>query len=146
MEKIFKTLLIVLLAISAVLVLWGVFATPDKPATAAEAPASGYNLVWGYILLGAAVVVALFSAAMGLVTKPAGLKGALISLVAIVAIVVIAAVVASGHDYQIVDLQNSAYFGRSETVLTDTSILITYVAMAGAVIAAIYSAVADSLK
>ena len=100
MEKIFKTLLIVLLAISAVLVLWGVFATPDKPATAAEAPA----------------------------------------------IVVIASVVASGHDYQIVDLQNSAYFGRSETVLTDTSILITYVAMAGAVIAAIYSAVADSLK
>ena len=77
---------------------------------------------------------------------PAGLKGALISLVAIVAIVVIASVVASGHDYQIVDLQNSAYFGRSETVLTDTSILITYVAMAGAVIAAIYSAVADSLK
>ena len=143
MEKIFKTLLIVLLAISAVLVLWGVFATPDKPATAAEAPAIGYNLVWGYILLGAAVVVALFSAAMGLVTKPAGLKGALISLVAIV---VIAAVVAAGHDYQIVDLQNSAYFGRSETVLTDTSILITYVAMAGAVIAAIYSAVADSLK
>ncbi len=63
MEKIFKTLLIVLLAISAVLVLWGVFATPDKPATAAEAPAIGYNLVWGYILLGAAVVVALFSAA-----------------------------------------------------------------------------------
>ena len=145
MEKIFKTLLIVLLAISAVLVLWGVFATPDKPATAAEAPAIGYNLVWGYILLGAAVIVALFSAAMGLVTKP-GLKGALISLVAIVAIVVIASVVASGHDYQIVDLQNSAYFGRSETVLTDTSILITYVAMAGAVIAAIYSAVADSLK
>ena len=106
MEKIFKTLLIVLLAISAVLVLWGVFATPDKPATAAEAPAIGYNLVWGYILLGAAVVVALFSAAMGLVTKPAGLKGALISLVAIVAIVVIASVVASGHDYQIVDLQH----------------------------------------
>ena len=66
MEKIFKTLLIVLLAISAVLVLWGVFATPDKPATAAEAPAIGYNLVWGYILLGAAVVVALFCAAMGL--------------------------------------------------------------------------------
>ena len=92
MEKIFKTLLIVLLAISAVLVLWGVFATPDKPATAAEAPAIGYNLVWGYILLGAAVIVALFSAAMGLVTKPAGLKGALISLVAIVAIVVIASV------------------------------------------------------
>lgn len=146
MEKIFKTLLIVLLAISAVLVLWGVFTTPDKPATAAEAPAIGYNLVWGYVLLGVAVIVALFSAAMGLVTKPEGLKGALISLVAIVAIVVIASVVASGHDFQIVDLQNSAYFGRSETVVTDTCILITYVALAGAIIAAVYSAVADSLK
>lgn len=146
MEKLVKTILIVLMAISAVLVLWGIFATPDKPASPAEAPVMGYNLVWGYILMGVAIVVALFSAAMGLVTKPEGLKGALISIVAIVAIVVIASVVASGHDYQIVDLQNSSYFGRSETVLTDASILITYVAMAGAIVAAIYSAVSDSLK
>ena len=140
-----KTLLIALLAVSAVLVLWGALTTPDTK-DIAEAPAIGYNLVWGYILLGVAIVAALLSAAMGLITKPAGLKGAVISIVAIVAIVVIASVIASGHDYQIVDLQNSSYFERSETVLTDTSILITYVAMAGAIIAAIYSAVSDSLK
>ncbi len=145
MEKILKTLLIALLAISAVLVLWGALKTPDTTVVA-EAPAIGYNLVWGYILLGLAIVAALFNAAMGLITKPSGLKGAVISIVAIVAIVVVASIVASGHDYQIVDLQNSSYFERSETVLTDTSILITYVAMAGAIIAAIYSAVSDSLK
>lgn len=146
MEKILKTLLIALLGISVVLVLWGVFATPDKPATAAEAPVMGYNLIWGYILLGASIVVALFSAVMGLVTKPKGIKGAIISIVAIAAIVIVAVVVASGHDYQIVDLQNSSFFDRGETVLTDTSILITYVAMIVAIIAAIYSAVSDSLK
>lgn len=145
MEKILKTLLIALLAISAVLVLWGAFKTPDTTVVA-EAPAIGYNLVWGYILLGLAIVAALFNAAMGLITKPAGLKSAVISIVAIVAIVVVASVIASGHDYQIVDLQNSSYFERSETVITDTSILITYVAMAVAIIAAVYSAVSDSLK
>ena len=49
-------------------------------------------------------------------------------------------------DIQIPDVQNNSYFDRGPTVLTDASILITYVALGAAILAAIYSAVSDSLK
>lgn len=145
MEKIFRTILIALLVISAVLAVWAIAATPDTT-NPAEAPAIGYNLLWGYVLLGAAVVAALASAIVGLVTSPKGIKSAIISVVAVAAVIIIAAVVASGHDIQIPDLQNNAFFGRSETVITDASILVTYVVMGLALITAVYSVISDSLK
>ena len=145
MEKIFRTISIALLAISAVLVVWAIASTPDTT-NPAEAPAIGYNLYWGYLLLGVAIVAAIVSAVVGLITSPKGIKSAIFSVVAIAAVIIIAAVVASGHDIQIPDVQNNAFFGRSETVITDASILITYVAMGVAIITAIYSAITDSLK
>ncbi len=145
MEKIFRTISIALLAISAVLVIWAIAATPDTKIPA-EAPVIGYNLYWGYFLLGVAIVAAIASAVVGLITSPKGIKSAIISVVAIAAIVIVAVVVASGHDIQIPDVQNNSYFDRGETVITDTSILITYVAMGIAIITAIYSAISDSLK
>ena len=48
--------------------------------------------------------------------------------------------------YEIVDLQNKGFFPRFDTVITDASIMVTYVAMAGAIVAAIYSAVSDAFK
>ncbi len=145
MEKTLRTISVALLAISAVLVIWAIAATPDTKIPA-EAPVIGYNLYWGYLLLGVAVVAAIVSAVVGLITSPKGIKSAIISVVAIAAIVIVAVVVASGHDYQIPDVQNNSFFERGETVITDTSILITYVAMGIAIITAIYSAISDSLK
>lgn len=145
MEKIFRTISIALLAISAVLVIWAIAATPDTTIPA-EAPVIGYNLYWGYFLLAVAIVAAIASAVVGLITSPKGIKSAIISVVAIAAVIIIAAVVASGHDIQIPDVQNNAYFDRGETVITDASILITYVALGVAIITAIYSAISDSLK
>ncbi|MBQ1253118.1 MAG: hypothetical protein IIY05_02070 [Alistipes sp.] len=145
MEKVLKYSLVALLALSVAMIFWAVFTTPEDP-TVETATAVGAYLYWGYFLMGAAIVAALVGAGMDLLKKPEGIKGALISVVAIVAIIVVAYVVASGHDYQIVDLGSQGYFERNETVITDTCIIVFYVAMAGAVISAIYSAVTDALK
>ena len=145
MEKILKYSLVALLALSVAMIFWAVFTTPENP-TIENATAVGAYLYWGYFLMGAAVVAALAGAGMDLLKKPEGIKGALISVVAIVAIIVVAYFLASGHDFQIVDLGNQGYFERGETVITDTCLIVFYVAMAGAVISAIYSAVTDALK
>ena len=145
MEKVLKYSLVALLALSVAMIFWAVFTTPEDP-TVETATAVGAYLYGGYFLMGAALVAALVGAGMDLLKKPEGIKGALISVVAIVAIIVVAYVVASGHDYQIVDLGSQGYFERNETVITDTCIIVFYVAMAGAVISAIYSAVTDALK
>ena len=145
MEKVLKYSLVALLALSVAMIFWAVFTTPENP-TVENATAVGAYLYWGYFLMGAAVVAALAGAGMDLLKKPEGIKGALISVVAIVAIIVVAYILASGHDFQIVDLGNQGYFERGETVITDTCLIVFYVAMAGAVISAIYSAVTDALK
>ncbi len=145
MGKLIKYLSPVLLFGTLALVGWAVFTTPEDP-TVANATAVGGNLYWAYGVFAVAVVVAMFAAMWDLLQKPEGLKGSLFGLVAIVAIVVVAYVVANGHDYQIVDLGNQSFFERGETVITDASILVAYVAGAGAIIAAIYSAVSDALK
>lgn len=145
MEKILKYSLVALLGISVAMIFWAVFTTPEEP-TVENATAVGAYLYWGYFLMGAALVAALVGAGMDLLKKPEGIKGALIALVAVVAIIVVAYFIASGHDFQIVDLGNQGYFERKATVISDTCLIIFYVAMAGAVISAIYSAVTDALK
>ena len=145
MEKVLKYSLVALLALSVAMIFWAVFTTPEDP-TVQNATAVGAYLYWGYFLMGAAVVAALVGAGMDLLKKPEGIKGALISVVAIVAIIVVAYVISNGHDFQIVDLGNQGYFERGETVITDTCLIVFYVAMAGAVVSAIYSAVTDALK
>ena len=145
MEKILKYSLVALLGISVAMIFWAVFTTPEDPTTE-TATAVGAYLYWGYFLMGAAIVAAVVGAGMDLLKKPEGIKGALIALVAVVAIIVVAYFIASGHDFQIVDLGNQGYFERKATVISDTCLIIFYVVMAGAVISAIYSAVTDALK
>lgn len=145
MEKLVKYLSPVLIGVTLLLVFWAIFSTPEVP-TVENASAVGANLYWGYVLMGVAVAVALFAAAWDLMKKPEGIKGSLLSLVAIIAIVVVSYVIANGHDYQIIDLNSQGYFDRSSTVITDASILVTYVAFAAAIVVAIYSAVSDALK
>ena len=71
---------------------------------------------------------------------------AIIAGVAVVAIILGAYFIANGHDYQILDIGNQTFFERGETVIADASILVAYVAGAGAIISAIYSAISDALK
>ena len=145
MEKVLKYILVALVGVSVALVAWAVATTPSDPTTA-NATAVGANLYWGYALIIGAILAAVLGAGMDMLKKPEGLKGSIISFVAIIAIVVVSYVLAQGHTYEIVDLQNKGFFPRFDTVITDASIMVTYVAMAAAVIAAIYSAVSDALK
>ena len=145
MEKIIKTLLVAMLAVSVGLVFWAVFTTPEDP-TVENATAVGVYLYWGYALMAAAVVAALLGAAMDMFKAPSGVKRTIFSFVAIVGLIVGSYVIANGHDYQIVDLGNQGFFERGETVISDASLIVFYVAMAGAIVSAIYSAVSDALK
>ena len=145
MGKFIKYLSPILIAVCVALVAWAIFTTPEDP-TVDNATAVGSLLVWGYIIAGVAIVVAVFAAIWDLIQKPTGLKGTIIAGVAVVAIILGAYLIANGHDYQILDIGNQTFFDRGETVIADASILVAYVAGAGAIISAIYSAISDALK
>ena len=145
MGKLIKYLSPILIAICVALVAWAVFTTPEE-ATIDNATAVGSMLMWGYGIAAVAIVVAVLAAIWDLIQKPSGIKGTIFAGIAVVAIIVGAWVIANGHDYQILDIGSQDFFGRTDTVIADASILVAYVAGAGAILSAIYSAISDALK
>ena len=145
MGKLIKYLSPILIAIAVALVAWCVFTTPED-ATVENATAVGSMLMWGYAIAGAAIVIAVLAAIWDMIQKPDGIKGTIFAGVAIVAIIAGAYFIANGHDYQILDIGSQTNFERGETVIADASILVAYVAGAGAILSAIYSAISDALK
>ena len=145
MGKLIKYLSPILIAIAVALVAWCVFTTPED-ATVENATAVGSMLMWGYAIAGAAIVIAVLAAIWDMIQKPDGIKGTIFAGVAIVAIIAGAYFIANGHDFQILDIGSQTNFERGETVIADTSILVAYVAGAGAILSAIYSAISDALK
>ena len=145
MGKLIKYLSPILIAIAVALVAWCVFTTPEE-ATVENATAVGSMLMWGYAIAGAAIVIAVLAAIWDMIQKPDGIKGTILAGVAIVAIIAGAYFIANGHDYQILDIGNQTNFERFDTVIADASILVAYVAGAGAILSAIYSAISDALK
>ena len=136
MKKILNIILGILLAVMAVL---GIYAI----ATGGSEAAISLNLIWCYFLLALAVFTAIFCAVFGMIQNPAGIKGTIISLALIIVIVGVAYFVASG---QIPDLANGGFFSQGETVLTDTSILVTYVALVAAFVTAIATEIYGAFK
>ena len=145
MGKLIKYLSPILISIAVALVAWCVFTTPED-ATVENATAVGSMLMWGYAIAGAAIVIAVLAAIWDMIQKPDGIKGTILAGVAIVAIIAGAYFIANGHDYQILDIGNQTNFERFDTVIADASILVAYVAGAGAILSAIYSAISDALK
>ena len=129
MKKILNIILGILLAVMAVL---GIYAI----ATGGSEAAISLNLIWCYFLLALAVFTAIFCAVFGMIQNPAGIKGTIISLALIIVIVGI----------QIPDLANGGFFSQGETVLTDTSILVTYVALVAAFVTAIATEIYGAFK
>ena len=80
------------------------------------------NLMWGYFLFVFAVAAAIFCAVFGMIQNPAG------------------------HTVNIVDLQNNGFFGHGETVITETSILVTYVACVAAFVTAVATEIWGAFK
>lgn len=145
MGKLIKYLSPILIAVAVALVFWCVFTTPEVP-TIENATAVGTLLMWGYAIAAVAIVIAVLAAIWDLIQKPEGIKGTIFAGIGIIAIIVGAYFIASGHNFEILDIGNQVNFERGETVIADTSIMVAYVAGAGAIISAIYSAISDALK
>lgn len=104
------------------------------------------NLIWGYVLLVGAIAAAIGGAIYGMLQSPAGAKGSLLAVVLILAIIGVSYFISAGHTVNIVDLQNNGYFGRMETVITETSILVTYVAFAASIVVALVTEIWAAFK
>ena len=78
--------------------------------------------------------------------NPAGIKGTILSLALIIIIVGVSYFYSAGHTVNIVDLQNNGFFGHGETVITETSILVTYVACVAAFVTAVATEIWGAFK
>ena len=139
MKKILNILLGVLMAITVVLLVYAI-------ATGGSNAAISVNLTWGYFLVVFAIAAAIFCAVFGMIQNPAGIKGTILSLALIIVIIGVAYFVSAGHSIQIPDLANGGVFGAGETVLTETSILVTYVAMVAAFLTAVVTEIYGAFK
>ncbi len=139
MKKILNILLGVLMAITAVLMVYAI-------ATGGSDAAISVNLTWGYFLVVFAIAAAIFCAVFGMIQNPAGIKGTILSLALIIVIIGVAYFISAGHSIQIPDLANGGVFGAGETVLTETSILVTYVAMVAAFLTAVVTEIYGAFK
>ncbi|MBR2442879.1 MAG: hypothetical protein IKB19_01040, partial [Rikenellaceae bacterium] len=80
MKKKLNMLMVALFVITLALVGWAVISGGAEVAIS-------WNLIWGYVLLVAAIVSVLCAAIKGTITNPAGLKNTLIAVVLVVVVV-----------------------------------------------------------
>ncbi len=139
MKKVLNILLGALMVITVVLTAYAI-------ATGGADAAISLNLMWGYALLIGAIVAAVGGAIYSTLKSPAGAKMSIFSVVLILVVVGVAYFISAGHSVQIVDLQNNGYFAHGETVITETSILVTYVAFAAAVVTALVTEIWAAFK
>ena len=139
MKKILNILLGVLMAITVVLLVYAI-------ATGGSDAAIGVNLMWGYFLVVFAVAAALFCAIFGMIQNPAGIKGTIMSVALIIVVIGVAYFISAGHSVQIPDLAKNSVFDPGATVLTETSILVTYVAMVAAFLTAVVTEIWGAFK
>lgn len=139
MKKILNILLGVLMAITVVLLVYAI-------ATGGSDASINLNIVWGYFLFVFAIAAALFCAVFGMIQNPAGIKGTILSLALIIVIVGVSYFISAGHSVSIIDLQNNGVFDHGETVITETSILVTYVAFVAAFVTAVATEIWGAFK
>lgn len=139
MKKILNILLGILMAITAVLLIYAI-------ASGGSDAAIGANLIWGYFLFVFAIAAAIFCAIFGMIQNPAGIKGTILSLALILIVVGVSYFYSASHTVNIIDLQNNGFFSHGETVITETSILVTYVAFVAAFVTAIATEIWGAFK
>lgn len=145
MKKILNIVLGVFMAITAALLIYALVSPhPENPAE--FDPSVSLNIMWVYFLVVFAIAAALFCAIFGMIQNPAGIKGTIISLALIIVVVGVSYFYASGHTVNIVDLQTNGFFSHGETVITETSILVTYVAFVAAFLTAVVTEIWGAFK
>ena len=136
MKKILNILLGVILLITVILTVYAMVAGGSNEAI-------NLNLIWSYILIAVGIATALFTAVWGMVNSSKGIKGTLLSTLLIIVIVAAAYLIARGHTIEIPD---GGFFPHPETVITEASILVTYVALGAAVLTAIFTEIYKAFK
>ncbi len=145
MKKYLNILLGVLMAITVALLVYAIV-SPHSENTAEYDPSISLNLMWGYFLVVFAFLAAVFCAIFGMIKNPAGIKGTIVSLALVIVVIGVAYFISAGHTVAIVDLANNSVFGQGETVLTETSILVTYVALVAAFVTAVATEIWGAFK
>lgn len=135
LNAIFVTLMLITLALTGYAIAAG----------GSEASIS-INLIWCYTLLCAAVVCAVGGAIYSTLKSSSGGKASIFSVLLIVAVIAVSYFIAAGHSVQIPDIQNNSYFGRFETVITEASILVTYVAFVATIVVTLVTEIWAALK
>ena len=130
MKKVLNILLGVLMVVTVALLAYAIISGGSEAAVS-------LNLIWGYALLLAGVAAAIGGAIYNMVQSPAGAKSSLLSCVLILVVIAVAYFISAGHTVNIVDLQNNGFFSHTETVITETCVLVSYVAFAVAVLTAL---------
>lgn len=54
--------------------------------------------------------------------------------------------IANSHDVKIINLANGGFFGQGETVLTETSVYVTYVAVVAAFLTVVLTEIRNAFK
>lgn len=145
MKKLFNILLGVLLAVTVALMAYAVFTPHSDDPTQYDASIS-LCLYWGYFLLVLGVLMAIGGAVFGMAQNPASIKFAAGAVVLIAAIICTAYFISAGHNVLIPNLADGGYFEHTETVISETCILVTYVAAVAAILTAIVTEVWRALK
>ncbi len=139
MKKVLNILLGVLMLVTVALLAYAIISGGSEAAVS-------LNLIWGYALLLAGVGAAVIGALYNMVQSPAGAKSSLLAFVLILVVIGVAYFISAGHTVNIVDLQNNGFFAQGETVITETCVLVTYVAFAAAVLSALVTEIWAAFK
>ncbi|MFI3331843.1 MAG: hypothetical protein SNI51_05545 [Rikenellaceae bacterium] len=146
MKNLLKILLGVMLAITVAVIAYPIVVSFTGGTEEALNAAIGLNLYWGYILFGIVVLAALLGSVYGMLKASTGLLKTILSFVGVAVIVVGSYIYASSHTIEIFNIENGSVFPAFDTVVTESSIIIAYVAMGGAVLAALVSEVMGAFK
>ena len=140
MKKKLNIVMGVLFALTAALVLSAVISGGSETVIS-------LNLIWGYILLVAAVVSVICAAIKGTITNPAGLKNTLIAVAIVVVVVGAALGVALSHDGLVIPNSAGGVFDKPfELAISETGIIVTYIVAVAAILVTIVGEVRNALK
>ncbi len=135
-----------MLAITVCVIAYPVYTAFTGGSDEAVAAAVSLNLYWGYALLALVILSALLGSIYGMAKSSSGLLKTLLSFVGVAAVIVGSYLFASSHTIEIFNIEDGSVFPAVDTVITESSIIIAYVAMGGAVLAALASEVMGAFK
>ena len=140
MKNTLNIILGILMAVTAALLVWAI-------ATAGSEAAISVNLIWGYVLLVGAVLSVVYCAVKGMIKNPAGIGKTIASIAIIVVVIGIGLGVALSHKgLAIPNSAGGVFDDPFELVITESSIIVTYVAFVVTILAALFSEIRNALK